>query len=52
METLAALGHGFAVALTPWNLLWSLLGVIVGTASACYGDRAGADRGSAFADNL
>jgi putative tricarboxylic transport membrane protein len=32
METLAALGHGFAVALTPMNLLWSALGVTVGTA--------------------
>ena len=32
METLAALGHGFAVALTPVNLFWSALGVTVGTA--------------------
>ena len=32
METLASLGHGFAVALTPWNLLWSALGVTIGTA--------------------
>jgi putative tricarboxylic transport membrane protein len=32
METLAALGHGFAVALTPANLFWSALGVTVGTA--------------------
>ncbi len=32
METLASLGHGFAVALTPYNLLWSALGVTVGTA--------------------
>ena len=32
METLAALGHGFAVALTPMNLFWSALGVTVGTA--------------------
>ncbi|MEK0084728.1 tripartite tricarboxylate transporter permease [Benzoatithermus flavus] len=32
METLAALAHGFAVALTPMNLLWSALGVTVGTA--------------------
>jgi putative tricarboxylic transport membrane protein len=32
METLAALGHGFSVALTPLNLFWSLLGVTVGTA--------------------
>src|SRR3712207_2965969 len=32
MDTLAALGHGFAVALTPINLLWSLLGVTIGTA--------------------
>jgi putative tricarboxylic transport membrane protein len=32
METLVALGHGFAVALTPYNLLWAALGVTVGTA--------------------
>ena len=32
MDTLAALGNGFAVALTPVNLLWSLLGVTIGTA--------------------
>ena len=32
METLASLGHGFAVALTPCNLLWSALGVTLGTA--------------------
>jgi putative tricarboxylic transport membrane protein len=32
METLAALAHGFTVALTPYNLLWSALGVTVGTA--------------------
>ena len=32
METLVALGHGFAVALTPYNLMWALIGVTVGTA--------------------
>ncbi|EYD76541.1 Tricarboxylate transport membrane protein TctA [Rubellimicrobium mesophilum DSM 19309] len=32
MDTLAALLHGFAVALTPLNLFWSLLGVTLGTA--------------------
>src|ERR671912_2809559 len=32
METLTALSHGFAVALTPMNLFWSALGVTVGTA--------------------
>src|SRR5262245_33063978 len=32
MDTLAALLHGFAVALTPYNLMWSLIGVILGTA--------------------
>jgi putative tricarboxylic transport membrane protein len=32
METLAALAQGFAVALTPVNLLWALLGVTLGTA--------------------
>jgi putative tricarboxylic transport membrane protein len=32
METLAALAHGFAVAATPYNLLWAALGVTVGTA--------------------
>ena len=33
METLAALGHGFTIALTPINLFWSLLGVTVGSFS-------------------
>jgi putative tricarboxylic transport membrane protein len=32
METLAALGHGFSVALTPFNLFWSAVGVTLGTA--------------------
>ncbi len=32
METLAALGAGFAVALSPENLLWCLLGTSLGTA--------------------
>ncbi|MGO6980457.1 tripartite tricarboxylate transporter permease [Rhizobium leguminosarum] len=32
MDTLAALFHGFAVALTPYNLMWSLVGVTLGTA--------------------
>ena len=32
METLAALGSGFAVALSPENLLWCLLGTTLGTA--------------------
>src|SRR3954466_15672293 len=32
METLVALTHGFAVAMTPYNLLWSALGVTIGTA--------------------
>ncbi len=32
MDTLASLGHGFLVALTPYNLLWSAIGVTVGTA--------------------
>ncbi|HRJ62656.1 MAG TPA: tripartite tricarboxylate transporter permease, partial [Azospirillaceae bacterium] len=32
METLAALGHGFAVALLPYNLMWCAVGVTVGTA--------------------
>ena len=32
MDTLAALMAGFAVALTPANLAWSLLGVTLGTA--------------------
>ncbi|WP_237213664.1 tripartite tricarboxylate transporter permease [Falsiroseomonas oryziterrae] len=31
METLAALGQGFAVALQPENLLWCLLGCFLGT---------------------
>jgi putative tricarboxylic transport membrane protein len=32
VETLTALASGFAVAITPQNLLWSLLGVTLGTA--------------------
>ncbi len=32
METLLSLGGGFAVALTPVNLLWAALGVTLGTA--------------------
>ena len=32
METLAQLGTGFAVALSPENLLWCLLGTTLGTA--------------------
>lgn len=32
METLSALGSGFLVALTPMNLLWSAVGVTIGTA--------------------
>ena len=32
METLAALANGFAVALTPFNLLWAVVGVTLGTA--------------------
>jgi putative tricarboxylic transport membrane protein len=32
METLSALAGGFAVALTPENLLWALAGVTLGTA--------------------
>lgn len=32
METLSALGHGFSIALIPYNLMWAALGVTVGTA--------------------
>jgi putative tricarboxylic transport membrane protein len=32
METFAALGHGVLVALQPWNLLFALIGVTLGTA--------------------
>ncbi|GIK87704.1 MAG: tripartite tricarboxylate transporter TctA [Betaproteobacteria bacterium] len=32
IETLAALAHGFGVALQPLNLLWGLVGVTLGTA--------------------
>src|ERR687891_507692 len=32
METLGALAHGFAVALTPFNLMWAMVGVTLGTA--------------------
>ena len=31
MEALGLLAHGFAVALTPANLAWSLVGVTLGT---------------------
>ncbi|MDH5537092.1 MAG: tripartite tricarboxylate transporter permease, partial [Betaproteobacteria bacterium] len=31
MEMLANLGHGFAVALEPLNLLWCFIGVFFGT---------------------
>lgn len=31
METLASLGHGLAVAMTPFNLLYALIGVTLGT---------------------
>ena len=31
MDTLSGLAHGFAVALTPINLLWALAGVTLGT---------------------
>lgn len=32
MDTFSSLMHGFSVALTPLNLLWSLIGVTLGTA--------------------
>lgn len=32
METLTALGHGFSIALIPYNLMWAAIGVTVGTA--------------------
>ena len=32
MDTLVALMHGFAVALTPYNLFWAALGTTLGTA--------------------
>ena len=32
MDTLAALANGFAVAATPYNLLWAVVGVTIGTA--------------------
>ena len=32
METIDALLHGFSVAATPYNLLWAVVGVTVGTA--------------------
>lgn len=32
MDTLALLAHGFAIALTPLNLMWCAIGVTVGTA--------------------
>jgi putative tricarboxylic transport membrane protein len=32
MDTFASLLHGFSVALTPYNLMWASVGVIMGTA--------------------
>jgi putative tricarboxylic transport membrane protein len=32
MDTLAALAHGFTIALTPVNLMWAAIGVTLGTA--------------------
>src|SRR3989338_5756424 len=32
MDFLTGLGHGFAVALTPWNLVYSFAGAVIGTA--------------------
>ncbi|MEK6712563.1 MAG: tripartite tricarboxylate transporter permease [Nitrospinota bacterium] len=32
MDFLGSLGHGFEVALTPWNLLYTLVGAVLGTA--------------------
>ncbi|MCG6537557.1 MAG: tripartite tricarboxylate transporter permease, partial [Syntrophales bacterium LBB04] len=32
MDFLVNLGNGFAIALTPWNLLYGLVGAIIGTA--------------------
>jgi putative tricarboxylic transport membrane protein len=32
MDILGNLGNGFAIALTPWNLLYGLIGAILGTA--------------------
>ena len=36
METLGMLAQGFAIALTPENLLWSFVGVTLGTAAVCH----------------
>src|SRR3989304_8173626 len=32
MDFLSSLGHGFAVALTPWNLFYAVIGATLGTA--------------------
>jgi len=32
MDFLTGLGHGFAVALTPWNLVYAFAGAVIGTA--------------------
>jgi putative tricarboxylic transport membrane protein len=32
MDALVNLGHGFGIALTPWNLLYAFLGAMIGTA--------------------
>ena len=53
METLAALANGFAVALTPFNLLWAVVGVTPGHGRRrAARDRPGADRRPAAAGHL
>jgi len=32
MDALANLGHGFGIALTPWNLFYAFIGAMIGTA--------------------
>jgi len=32
MDAFVNLGHGFAIALTPWNLIYALVGALIGTA--------------------
>ncbi len=53
MDTLTALAGGFAVAMTPQNLLWSLAGVTLGTADRrAARHRPGADRRPAASGHL
>jgi hypothetical protein len=52
MDVFGHLALGFGVALTPINLLYALVGVLVGTLIGPAGNRTGGDDRDAVADNL